>query len=199
MKVREWMQRSRKPLKQGGRKTPEEQEERWRRGRAPVTLTCSQCAEEFVYHPVGGYRPKTCSERCRRRALREANRGKGTRGHGGTKEWRAAKRARCAKCGRGNREGGGPLHLHHVVYEQHAIREGGERFDVRNAMTLCNSCHRRHHLRTEPVHVVLVPDAAIAFAAEIMGGGAYNYFQRYYDGTDRRVESLRDLPAVRRA
>jgi hypothetical protein len=57
-------------------------------------------------------------------------------------------------------------------------------------MTLCQSHHRRHHLRTDVISLALLSDAAIEFAGELLGPAAYDYLRRRYGGDDPRVDAL---------
>lgn len=74
----------------------------------------------------------------------------------------------------------GPLALHHVVYRQHVERAGGDRWDPRNALTLCGSCHTSHHRRGRVLNVSALRQGDIQFALELLGDRATGYFQRYY-------------------
>jgi 5-methylcytosine-specific restriction endonuclease McrA len=88
----------------------------------------------------------------------------------------------CAVCG--DRRG---LKLHHIVYRQHVRRAGGDEWDPRNALALCVPCHAAHHSRQRVLPVALLPPRALAFAAELLGAAAENYFARYYiDEAGRR-------------
>lgn len=75
-------------------------------------------------------------------------------------------------------------HAHHVVYEQHARREGANPHDGRNALRICSHCHRVHHDRIERIPTSALPDAAIAYARDTFGPAAIDYFRRYYRGAD---------------
>lgn len=87
----------------------------------------------------------------------------------------------CAACGQR-----GPRVRHHVVYEQHVRREGGDPWDLANAMLLgrfCR-CHGDHHApngRT-PLALKTVPWEAVAFASRLLGHDrAADYFTKHYD------------------
>lgn len=92
----------------------------------------------------------------------------------------------CQHCGQA------PLLLerHHVVYQQHAKREGANPHDARNALTLCPGCHAGHHNRKNPINVSTLHDANFEYAAEVFGLGAYDYLRRYYTGEDERLYDL---------
>lgn len=97
------------------------------------------------------------------------------------REWQAAKAGRCALCP--SRQG---LHIHHVVYEQHVRREGGDIYDPRNGMTLCFKHHFEHHnAYNRRIDRARLPAAAIEFAVELMGADrAELYLSRYYSTTE---------------
>ena len=70
--------------------------------------------------------------------------------------------------------------LHHVVYQQHVRKRGGDLGDERNFLPLCYECHRRHHSRHAVLAASCLPDAAWQFADELMGEAAPDYLGRYY-------------------
>lgn len=72
------------------------------------------------------------------------------------------------------------VHAHHVVYEQHVRRRGGDVADERNLIGLCYDCHRRHHNRVAVLPLSVLPGEAVDFAHELMGDAATDYFRRYY-------------------
>lgn len=95
-------------------------------------------------------------------------------------QWYAAKAAWCATC-----KSTGLLQQHHVVYEQHVVRAGGDVWDPRNSLTLCVNCHQAHHGRYLVVGTLLLRDETIAFAADTLGdGAAYEYLRRIYRDAD---------------
>lgn len=96
----------------------------------------------------------------------------------GAQRWYAALRGirGCASCG--GRIG---LVLHHVVYRQHVRARGGDEWDPRNALALCDPCHAAHHRRGRVLPVSLLPAAALIFASELLGEAAENYLARYYE------------------
>lgn len=69
---------------------------------------------------------------------------------------------------------------HHVVYRQHVRRAGGDEWDPRNALPLCEGCHARHHQRVRVIVVGELPASAVEFANELLGEAAGGYFARYY-------------------
>jgi hypothetical protein len=95
--------------------------------------------------------------------------------------WKAERTGECGVCGRR-----GKILRHHVVYEAHVRREGGDPWDLRNGMDVGRycACHRKHHESgpaREPIPMTKVPEEAVAFAAELMGEDrASDYFIRYY-------------------
>lgn len=159
-----------------------------RAGRTPVVLTCVSCGEEFTYTPQSSMLRKTCSGPCLRALQRKLTIAPPTT-HSGKPEtretWDAARASCCAHCG-GTRW----LDQHHVVYVQHVRAVGGPFWDVRNALTLCRSCHLCHHNRKPALPVTLLPDKALTFAHELLGAKAYDYFRRYYAGYDPRLAAL---------
>jgi hypothetical protein len=95
----------------------------------------------------------------------------------------------------------GAWHSHHIIYEQVVTREGGDKYDVRNALRLCHpKCHLdRQHGQQDPVPMSAIPDEAIEFAVELMGiGKTINYFERYYGdaATDARLIELEHMEAA---
>jgi len=91
-------------------------------------------------------------------------------------------RERCAICNLNAH------HWHHVVYEQHVEKHGGDTTDPRNLMPLCFQCHGAHHGRSKVIGLHKIPKAAIDFAHELLGAYAGDYLARYY----RAPHYLRD-------
>ena len=92
---------------------------------------------------------------------------------------------RCVRCG------SRAVHQHHVTYAQAVRRTGGDLDDPANLLPVCFRCHERHHTRTEPFELGLLPDSAVEYAKELMGAGAaYVYLRRRYSGEDPRLEAL---------
>lgn len=76
---------------------------------------------------------------------------------------------------------------HHVVYEQHVRREGGNPWDMANAMLLgawC-TCHADHHSGKARIATSLIPETALDFAIGLLGTDrAALYIARYYRTDD---------------
>lgn len=148
---------------------------------AIIDKTCAACGATF--QAPNRSRVKACSVVCRDELKRRAKRGSRNPAYttGWTvrrNEWLASAGDSCRICGSGHR-----LHLHHVVYEQHVRREHGDVFDPRNGLTLCMTCHMRHHHAVDQrIHVDNLRDENIEFARELLGDAAELYFIRYYDG-----------------
>jgi len=96
----------------------------------------------------------------------------------GYEEWHRTRYGRCAVCGRR-----GTILRHHLVYEQHVRRAGGDPWDLRNALdvgALC-ACHQRHHTAARRIPLRLIPAKAHTFATELLGPArAELYWSRYY-------------------
>lgn len=82
---------------------------------------------------------------------------------------------------------GAPWHPHHVIYEQHLRGLGLPLYDTRNALRLCVLCHGRHHKITK-LPLTCLRDCNIEYGFRVMGERAYDYFRRYYDGDDPRLD-----------
>jgi hypothetical protein len=72
------------------------------------------------------------------------------------------------------------VHSHHVVYEQHVRKHGGDPNDTRNLMPLCLGCHGAHHARMRVIDTERLPAGAVAFAEELLGDYAADYLAQYY-------------------
>lgn len=158
-----------------------------------VTKVCVTCGIEFEVFPAYAGRRKACSVACAAKAKRGAKperRGKGNPNYrngsrtGGRDQeaqarWRSAAQRKCQHPGcTGHR---GRLALHHIVYRQHIVLDGGDLWDPRNAMTLCTGCHTSHHNRGNVIPLAAVPSAAVEFATELMGADrADEYLRRRY-------------------
>lgn len=97
----------------------------------------------------------------------------------GYRAWHTPAHGPCAACGTR-----GLLLRHHVVLEQTVRREGGDPWDLANALALgyygC-ACHRQHHHATRRLPLAIVPPAAVAFAQALLGEArAADYLARYY-------------------
>jgi hypothetical protein len=161
-----------------------------------VVAECPICGREVV--TTARTRRKTCSERCRNEAVARAKRGAGNPNYQGDnaakRRWFASKAKACLMCGTTRR-----LQIHHVVFEQHVRAEGGDPWDPRDGVTLCLACHvSTHKAGRKPLALWMLPDAAIEFAAELYGPGAYDYLRRRYGGDDPRVTALLELPLCER-
>lgn len=110
---------------------------------------------------------------------------KGSYGRPKARRWYEQKAKQCALCpSRSN------LKLHHVCYEQHVDREGGDISDPRNSLTLCVRCHDSHH-GLGRIDLSKLRDENYAFAAELFGAdAAYEYLRRRYVGVDQRLDRL---------
>lgn len=74
---------------------------------------------------------------------------------------------------------GPPLRAHHCTSQQ-TLRNAGRHdllWSAANGMALCESAHRRHHNRVEPIRLSLVPARCLAFARE---HGFADVVSRYY-------------------
>jgi hypothetical protein len=166
-------------------------------GRAGNVRECVICGGMFTIRPAELARRKTCSRACaaelkrsrggeRRKGAGNPNfksgRRVGVRDREGERRWREALGSVCAAPGCTTPYGAiQPLFLHHLVYRQHVRREGGDIWDPRNALTICNRCHASHHQRGRVLPVAMVPEAARAFAVELFGEArAADYFARRY-------------------
>lgn len=170
-----------------------------------VKLTCEVCGKEWFLPPSQVRDRRTCSRKCgaelKRRRGGSQRRGEhnpnwkngsrvGVRDRAGERRWYAAAAKRCqnpyCEGGLGER-----LALHHIIYRQTVAREGGDLWDPRNALTLCASCHARHHRASAKIPLRVLPDSVFEFAGEVMGrGAAFEYLTRRYEGSDRRLAEL---------
>jgi hypothetical protein len=167
------------------------------RGRRPAAnaapilrFRCERCGAEFERKPGRGT-GRFCSAKCRRPTSAAAppvplGVRRAPERHL-RKTWNAGCLV-CVRCGRAAQR-------HHVVYEQHVVAvDVDQRYNIADRIGLCVEHHRAHHDRIDPVPLALLPDVAIAFAAELFGPGAHGYLTRRYSGQDARVEALLDLP-----
>lgn len=80
---------------------------------------------------------------------------------------------------------------HHCCYAQTVRRTAASLDDPRNLVWVAHRCHERHHSRTAPFTLAMLPDAVYEFAAEALGAGpAYEWLKRRYGGEDARLEAL---------
>ena len=89
--------------------------------------------------------------------------------------------------------------FHHVVYQQELRRVALHDTtlkatlcgDTRGMVPMAQSCHERHHSRSRPLRLAVLPDEAFVFAAEVLGRErAYNYLSRTCTGEDARLDAL---------
>lgn len=74
---------------------------------------------------------------------------------------------------------------HHVVLDQHVRNEHGDRWDGRNALSICRLHHERHHgAESWKVPTLCLRDENIEFAVELLGRRrAVTYIRHRYDDT----------------
>lgn len=101
----------------------------------------------------------------------------------------AARDQRCCQmCGSTTRD----WQAHHVVYEQHLVKEGLPQYSTPNALRLCRDCHELHHKRRQVIPVSRLLDRNIEYAFDALGPKAYDYFSRYYDATHILPDGTRE-------
>lgn len=155
---------------------------------ASRNVTCSVCGRPFEYRQGR----KTCSEECSRKGKSRAKAGEANPNYktgktAARRKWTAAMELKCRRCGRRAR------HQHHVVYEQHVLRMGGDPLDPDNGLSLCFSCHMSHHHSMDgKLPLSILRPENIAFAERLLGAAAVDYFARYYE--DDRSSSYVDAP-----
>ncbi len=172
--------------------------------RSGTFKTCARegCENQFYVEPAIAVRRKFCSVACAGASYAERYRGRrgtknpnyrhgrraGERDREGERRWYAVLGAKCRHPGCPGRDGH-RLVLHHVVYRQKIRQLGGDQFDPRNALTVCDGCHTSHHRRGRYVlPLVCLSDESYAFAFELMGPAAYDYLRRRYSGDDPRLD-----------
>lgn len=175
-----------------------------RRRPEKVALMCEVCGKTWKVPPSQVRGRRTCSRACcselRRREMGGGRRGErnpnwkggqraGVRNRSGERRWYEARRRCCEHPDCAATRG---LALHHIVYRQAVCREGGDEWDPRNALTLCERCHASHHGRGRwVVPVWVLSDDALAFAVELLGRpAAFEYLRRRYRGEDVRLDEL---------
>lgn len=82
---------------------------------------------------------------------------------------------------------------HHVVYEQELRKRGLPRWDARDGLPVCRTCHEAHHNGSKRLPLHLLPTVSLEFAFEQLGAYAYDYLRRRYSGDDERLETFLDL------
>lgn len=118
----------------------------------------------------------------------------GDRDRSGEARWHAGEPRECENpaC----RGGYQRVSAHHCVYRQAIARANGDKWDPRNRLMLCNSCHSSHHARGRVVPLAVLPASVFEYAVETLGAGpAYEYLRRRYAGEDPRLEALLALEA----
>lgn len=100
--------------------------------------------------------------------------------------------AACAVCG--NRA----VQSHHVIYAQHVRAHKGDVDARENLLPLCVGCHERHHTAAERIPFTYLTDENVAFARDLLGLAAFDYFTRRYfteSGDDRLYGLLEERAA----
>ena len=148
-------------------------------GSAAVTVRrCAICGREFATET----RRRTCSDECKREAIRRAKLGPANAAYrnGISRDrdrWASAKENGCRVCGSRDR-----LLLHHVVYEQHVRRLGGDAHDPDNSFTVCFTCHMKHHDASDfRISICDLRGENWGFVRALLGEAWVHYFDRYYD------------------
>jgi hypothetical protein len=142
--------------------------------------TCAVCGSVFAFATTS--LRKTCSVACSRELISRSKRGRKNpawtgRQHSSDPRWKAAIDTNCAVCDSTRR-----LQRHHVVYEQHVRRRGGDCFHPDDCLTVCFTCHVAHHRgRGGRIKVSQLRRENLAFARDLLGEYARDYFVRYYD------------------
>jgi hypothetical protein len=147
------------------------------------TRSCVVCGAEFYAPP--SHPKKFCSRGCYVKDMAERRKGDGNPNfkHGGRIGKKLPARFKSGQTACQHPECDGTarrLHEHHVVYQQHVVREGGDVADPRNALRLCERCHSRHHRRGAVLPLAALRKENIAYALELLDERTLDYFQRYY-------------------
>lgn len=167
-----------------------------------VSLSCKHCSQPFLVLKHQAETKKFCSLACRnaghtvpehgrRKSIEVTKRRTGKANpaykHGGRAGYRDREGERRFQSGQSScqhpkcKGGAHTLHQHHVVYKQHVRAEGGDIWDGRNAIALCNSCHTSHHQRGRPLPVSAFRPENLEFAVELLGvDRAAAYIERRY-------------------
>lgn len=79
------------------------------------------------------------------------------------------------------------VHSHHVIYEQELDNRGLPRYDRRNCMALCVTCHFNHHSGPpdRKINIASISDESLVYAFEVLGPYAYDYLRRRYGHHDQ--------------
>jgi hypothetical protein len=175
-----------------------------RHGQSCAEKVCVICGVSFLAQWSHAEKRKTCSRKCAAALKKQRSAGgrkgasnpnfrhgrrAGVRDRSNEPRWYSTMRDYCQSpsC-LGAR---GCLAQHHICYAQTVGREDGDLFDPRNGMTLCTSCHLKHHNRHAVLPLTALPSPAFEYAAELLGPEkAYNYLQRRYAGDDPRLDAL---------
>lgn len=93
----------------------------------------------------------------------------------------------CAMCGKT-----GAYQSHHVVEKQKLRIEGrlDVKWDIRNCLRLCDSCHSAHTGGWRRVTLDRLTDLNYEFAWDILGMASAQYLRDRYNGTDDRWKAL---------
>jgi hypothetical protein len=155
---------------------------------------CVICGEGFQSPATGRQTRKTCSKKCAAEATRRGKLGRKNPNYrngrtANAERWRSTAEPQCRQCGSSEL-----LRLHHVVYEQHVRKHGGDSWDPDNGLTLCLSCHSKHHNGTDKhVPIAVLRPENLAFAFALLGDYAADYFFRYYHADRDEVQTLLEL------
>lgn len=147
-------------------------------------FTCRICGKAFTRR--SRKLVTTCGPVCRGKAIGET---KHKLAEGGKMErkgiWIASAENACRACGVME-----PLQIHHVVYEQHVRKRAGDVFDPRNSLTLCRICHARQHSGHTRLPVAKLRPENLAFAKDLLGEYAGDYFARFYNDGHPMLELI---------
>lgn len=153
-----------------------------------VERSCAACGTTIrIYRSaVARGQGKYCSKQCAGRSRKGL---RSPRWEGHTKKraaWDARLRRECEICGDVDR-----VRNHHIIYAQHVRKRDGDEWDPRNAISLCMSCHSRHHSGTSfRILVCDLPQDFWAFGNELLGDALWDYLARHYDDGNSKLEDL---------
>lgn len=151
---------------------------------------CSVCGQSFLPRSTPN-KVKTCSADCKKEGIRRQRWGKKNPNfkggaYGDRVIWDSHIKTACVLCGGDDR-----LRIHHIIYRQHVRKRNGNEWDPRNGMTLCMSCHSRHHTGSSfRISVKDIPEKFFEFGRELLGDYLPDYLMRFYD--DGGLEGLLD-------
>ncbi len=173
-------------------------------GQISVEIPCEVCGATFLTPQTYVSKRRTCSHACAAVLKRKNSAGTrkekanpnyktgkrtGVRDREGERRWYADLPSTCQNPACAN--GKGRLHVHHCVYAQAVVREGGDKWDPRNRLLLCSFCHLSHHKGGTPLPIAVLPDSVFEFGAELLGPeAAFEYIKRRYAGNDPRHAAL---------